>query len=193
MFIQRSLQLKKKAFDRTITELKQRTADEAVADNLLQEIGSLVQERKAIQRKLSTTYSLGRDKPVPASERLLPLRRGEMRSYSFQDARKESVTTIFHTLSSETSSAESSISISSSGTSSGRETGKSFLDKGKAPLEEDSLSSSSSEQETTRSSGLGGAPVNAELEMRRRELCDSRNNERKSSWLKRRRALSSTN
>ncbi|KAK4802027.1 hypothetical protein SAY86_000230 [Trapa natans] len=155
----RSLQLKKKAVDRTITELKKKAAEEAVEDNLLEEIGSLVQERKTIQGKLSTTYSLGRDKPVIASEHLLlPLQGCEMRSFSFQDARKQSITTMFHTLSSsEASSADSSTSIRSSSTGSGEATTEvSFLDKGKAPIEEESLSSGSSEMEMRRLRGGDG-------------------------------------
>ncbi|OWM84678.1 hypothetical protein CDL15_Pgr027465 [Punica granatum] len=186
----RSLQLTKKAFDRTITELKQKAGEEAVSDKVLQEIGDLVQEREAVQRKLSTTYSLGRDpKPVSGSERLLPLQGSKMKSYSFRDARKESVTTIFHTLS-ETSSAESS-------SSGGSERGACFRDKGKAPFEEEEDESSSSgtlEPETTRSTGLTGnlLTLNAGLEPRREEVADPRNNERKNFWLKRR-TLSSTN
>ncbi|XP_031391140.1 protein GAMETE EXPRESSED 3 [Punica granatum] len=186
----RSLQLTKKAFDRTITELKQKAGEEAVSDKVLQEIGDLVQEREAVQRKLSTTYSLGRDpKPVSGSERLLPLQGSKMKSYSFRDARKESVTTIFHTLS-ETSSAESS-------SSGGSERGACFRDKGKAPFEEEEDESSSSgtlEPETTRSTGLtvNLLTLNAGLEPRREEVADPRNNERKNFWLKRR-TLSSTN
>ncbi|KAL6143713.1 hypothetical protein ACLB2K_054408 [Fragaria x ananassa] len=65
----RSLRLKKKAFDRTITELEQKAANEAVAnDEALHKLGSLLQEREGIKRKLSTTYSLGRDRITSSSE-----------------------------------------------------------------------------------------------------------------------------
>ncbi|KAF2313748.1 hypothetical protein GH714_013135 [Hevea brasiliensis] len=105
---QRSLQLKKKAFDRTITELKQKAAEEAVANEVIEELGDLVRERQGIERKLSTTYSLGRDGNGQQSKSLLPVHDGKTtRSYSFQSAKKESVT-IFHTLSDTTSSGESS-------------------------------------------------------------------------------------
>nr|TKS07531.1 hypothetical protein D5086_0000112960 [Populus alba] len=57
----RSLQLKKKEFDRTITQLEKKAANEAVAHEVIEEIGDLVRERESISRKLSTTYSLGRD------------------------------------------------------------------------------------------------------------------------------------
>lgn len=105
---QRSLQLKKKSFDDTITELEQKAAEEAVANEALERISDLVRERKEIERKLSTTYSLGRDRVSSRSKPLLPLLHdGKARSYSFQGAENESVT-IFHTLSDTSSSRESS-------------------------------------------------------------------------------------
>ncbi|KAK8682504.1 hypothetical protein V6N13_054890 [Hibiscus sabdariffa] len=98
---------KRKAFDRTITELEQKATEEAVANEAtMEELGELVRERQGIERKLSTTYSLGRDETVSNPNSVLPLYSGRTRSYSFQRARKESVT-IFHTLS-KTSSEESS-------------------------------------------------------------------------------------
>ncbi|XP_048328207.2 protein GAMETE EXPRESSED 3 [Ziziphus jujuba] len=104
----RSLQLKKKSFDDTITELEQKAAEEAVTNEALERISDLVRERKEIERKLSTTYSLGRDRVSSRSKPLLPLLHdGKARSYSFQGAEKESVT-IFHTLSDTSSSRESS-------------------------------------------------------------------------------------
>ncbi|KAL2499783.1 Protein GAMETE EXPRESSED 3 [Abeliophyllum distichum] len=102
----RSLRLQKQAFDRTITELEQKAAEEAVAHGVLEKLGDLVKEREGIKRKLSTTYSLGRDGAEPRSKSLLPLYDGETKSYSFQGSKKESVT-VFHTLS-DTSSADSS-------------------------------------------------------------------------------------
>ncbi|GMI92976.1 hypothetical protein HRI_002966900 [Hibiscus trionum] len=103
----RSLQLKKKAFDRTITELEQKATKEAVADEAtMEELGELVRERQCIERKLSTTYSLGRDETHSNLKSVLPLYSGRTGSYSFRREKKESVT-IFHTLS-KTSSEESS-------------------------------------------------------------------------------------
>ncbi|GAY46217.1 hypothetical protein CUMW_095280 [Citrus unshiu] len=104
----RSLQLKKKAFDRSITELEKKVAEDAVANEVIKKISSLVRERRSVERKLSTTYSLGRDEAAASSESksLPPVYDAKSRSYSFQGAKKESVT-IFHTLSA-TSSAESS-------------------------------------------------------------------------------------
>ncbi|GMJ08475.1 hypothetical protein HRI_004516700 [Hibiscus trionum] len=102
-----SLQLKKKAIDRAITELEQKATEEAVANEAtMEELGDLVRERQGIERELSTTYSLARDETVSNPKSVLPLYSGRTRSYSFQRAKKESVT-IFHTLSN-TSSDESS-------------------------------------------------------------------------------------
>ncbi|KAE8694886.1 putative Serine-threonine protein kinase, plant-type [Hibiscus syriacus] len=103
---QRSLQLKKKAFDRTITELEQKATEEAVTNEAtMEELGELIQERRGIERKLSTTYSLGRDKTVSNPKSVLPLYSGGTRSCSFQRAKQGSFT-IFHTLGN-TSSEES--------------------------------------------------------------------------------------
>lgn len=99
---QHSLRLQKKAFDRTITELEKKAAEETATNPMLEKLGELVQEREGIQRKLSTTYSLGRDATVLRRKALLPLYDGKTKSYSFQGARKESIT-IFHTVSDDSS------------------------------------------------------------------------------------------
>ncbi|PPR95848.1 hypothetical protein GOBAR_AA24819 [Gossypium barbadense] len=102
----RSLQLKKKAFDRTITELEHKATGEAVAtEETKEELGKLVRERQGIERKLSTTYSLGRDERVSNPKSVLPLYTGRP-SYSFQRAKKGSVT-IFYTLSNTSSEGSS--------------------------------------------------------------------------------------
>lgn len=100
---QRSLQLQKKAFDRTITELEQKAANEVARTEVIEQLGDLVREREGIERKLSSTYSLGRDETAQGS--LLPLSDRTTRSYSFRDANKESIT-VFHTVS-DVSSADS--------------------------------------------------------------------------------------
>ncbi|XP_022884264.1 protein GAMETE EXPRESSED 3-like [Olea europaea var. sylvestris] len=102
----RSLRLQKQAFDRTITELEQKAAEEAVAHEVLEKLSDLVKEREGIKRKLSTTYSLGRDRAEPKSKSLLPVYNGKTKSYSFQGSMKESFT-VFHTFS-DSSSADSS-------------------------------------------------------------------------------------
>ncbi|KAL3833434.1 hypothetical protein ACJIZ3_008170 [Penstemon smallii] len=122
----RSLRLQKKSFDRTITELEQKASEEAVANEVLEKLSDLVKEREDIKRKLSTTYSLGRDGEKSRSKSLLPLYDGKTKSHSFQDSKKGSVT-IFHTLSDSTNSED-----------------EEFIDeaklKGKAIVEEESCS-----------------------------------------------------
>lgn len=97
--------------DKTITELEQKAAEEAVGNEVLQELGDLVRKREGIERKLSSTYSFGRDREKTQTPSFLPLYDAETKSYSFQGRRKESVT-LFHTLS-DTSSRERSTSDSS--------------------------------------------------------------------------------
>ncbi|TKY50057.1 GAMETE EXPRESSED 3 [Spatholobus suberectus] len=101
-----SLRLKKKALDRTITELEQKAAEETVDNEVFEKLGDIVRERECIERKLSTTYSLGRDRTGPQPKPMLPVHMGKTRSYSFQDAKQKNVA-MFHTLS-DTSSSESS-------------------------------------------------------------------------------------
>ncbi|XP_020554788.1 protein GAMETE EXPRESSED 3 [Sesamum indicum] len=105
----RSLLSQKKAFDRMITDLELKASEEAVANEVLETLSDLVKEREDIKRKLSTTYSLGRDGEKSRSKFLLPLRYGKSRSYSFQGSKNESIT-IFHTLSETTSSGDYSSS-----------------------------------------------------------------------------------
>ncbi|XP_026378186.1 protein GAMETE EXPRESSED 3-like [Papaver somniferum] len=72
----RSLQEDLKVFDRAITKQKQNAAvgDEASRHEAMEKLGILVKERDGIARKLSTTYSLGRDKCNESiSKSVLPL------------------------------------------------------------------------------------------------------------------------
>ncbi|CAL0318782.1 unnamed protein product [Lupinus luteus] len=101
----RSLRLKKKAFDRTITELEQKAAEEEVDNEVFEKLGDVVREKECIERKLSSMYSLGRDKTHSQSKSLLPLHKGKTKTYSFKGANEN--VAIFHTLS-DTSSIESS-------------------------------------------------------------------------------------
>ncbi|KAK8510407.1 hypothetical protein V6N12_011773 [Hibiscus sabdariffa] len=131
-----SLQLKKKALDRTITELEQKATEEAVANEaIMEELGELVRERQGIERKLSTTYSLGRDETVSNPKSVLPLYSGRTRSYSFQREKKESVT-IFHIL----SNASSDESSSGRDHVSDSEVEEELVDKEKAAIEDESSS-----------------------------------------------------
>ncbi|XP_073311406.1 protein GAMETE EXPRESSED 3-like isoform X2 [Primulina huaijiensis] len=104
----RSLRLQQKEFDRAITELEQKVSDEAVTNGVLETLNDLVKEREGIKRKLSTTYSLGRDGEKSGLKTVLPLYDGTSRSHSFQASKKESVT-IFHTPTDSVSSGDSSL------------------------------------------------------------------------------------
>ncbi|KFK25836.1 hypothetical protein AALP_AA8G168400 [Arabis alpina] len=92
----RLLHRKRREIDRTITRLQnESTADEFVVDK----IGDLVQERENVKRKLSSTYSLGRDIDE-SKDHVLPLYGGGSRSFSFRSRENESIT-IFETPSDE--------------------------------------------------------------------------------------------
>ncbi|XP_073136795.1 protein GAMETE EXPRESSED 3 [Henckelia pumila] len=105
----RSLRLQQKEFTRAITELEQKASEEAVANGVLEKLNDLVKEREGIKRKLSTTYSLGRDGEKSGSKTILPLYDGTSRSHSFQDGSKKESVTIFHTPTDSVSSSDSSL------------------------------------------------------------------------------------
>ncbi|KAL8247048.1 hypothetical protein R6Q59_008264 [Mikania micrantha] len=83
-----SLRLQKKVFDRTITELEKKTAEGSSTNEMLEKLGDLVKEREGIERKLSTTYSLGRDATSPQSSSLIPLSDKKTKSLSFKTGQK---------------------------------------------------------------------------------------------------------
>ncbi|XP_052111110.1 protein GAMETE EXPRESSED 3 isoform X4 [Arachis duranensis] len=134
-----SLQLKKKALDRTITELERKATEEAADREVLDKLVDMSKEREGIQRKLSTTYSLGRDKSDSHARSILPLQTGKTKSYSFQGTRGKNMT-MFHTMS-DTSSSESSYEGETSMLGNKDSSTKA---KTKALMMEDSSSSSSS-------------------------------------------------
>lgn len=104
--IQCSLQLQKKALVKTISELEKKSAEESVDNEVYQKLGDTVRKKENIERKLSTTYSLGRDRTNSKSKSMLPLQIGKRKSYSFQGAKKQKLK-MFDTL----SDASSEISI----------------------------------------------------------------------------------
>ncbi|XP_021888000.1 protein GAMETE EXPRESSED 3 isoform X3 [Carica papaya] len=206
----RSLQLKKKAFDRTITELQQKAAEEAAASEVIEALGNLVREREGVQRKLSSKYSLGGDRAGSQSKSLLPpLYGSKTRSYSFQAAKKESTVTIFHTLSN-TSSKESSSESDTSWSSDQENNILTSKGKAKAAMETENSSSgdellkkdyerspsqpaSSSTQYGTESLYLEQKSGGKKLDDDDREVVEFMPRNRRSQWLKRRRTMSSTN
>uniref|UniRef100_A0A7N2KWP2 Protein GAMETE EXPRESSED 3 n=1 Tax=Quercus lobata TaxID=97700 RepID=A0A7N2KWP2_QUELO len=198
----RSLQLKKKVFDRTITELEQKAAEQAVANEVFEKLGDMVREREGIERKLSTTYSLGRDRAGSQSKSMLPVYDGKTRSYSFLGSKKESAT-VFHTLS-DTSSEESGSEKDTHWGFHEEELAAKAKAKAKAPIEVESSSDDgiyetdyqSSPSETTSSSRgfinpLNGVQESGEVKLHDKEVKSMQTGSRLS--LKRRRALSSTN
>lgn len=130
-----------------ITELEQNATEEAVGNEVVEKLGDLVKEREGISRKLSTTYSLGRDGVKSRSRSLLPLRDGKTRSYSFQGSKKESVT-IFHTLSDSDSDSDSD------------EVGAKARAKGKGPVEEESCSDDEIYDSSSDSEGFASPLMN---------------------------------
>ncbi|KAK1280749.1 Protein GAMETE EXPRESSED 3 [Acorus gramineus] len=86
-------------------ELEQKASQDIAGNEVLEKLGDMVKARDGIERKLSTTYSLGRDSIISGSKSVLPLYDGKQRSYSFQSSKKASVT-IFNTTS-DLSSSES--------------------------------------------------------------------------------------
>lgn len=104
--LQSLLRLQKKVFDITITYLKKQTAEGTSSNEMLEKLGDLVKEREGIERKLSTTYSLGRDVTSPRSESLIPLSDKKTKS-PFKSGQNEGVD-IFHATS-DTSSDDDSI------------------------------------------------------------------------------------
>jgi len=77
-----------------------------VDNEVYQKLGDIVRKKENIERKLSTTYSLRRDRTNSRSKSMLPLQIGKTKSYSFQGTKKQKLT-MFETMSD--ASSESSI------------------------------------------------------------------------------------
>lgn len=107
-----------------------------MGNEVVENMGHMVRERESIERKLSSTYSLGRDRPGLQPKSLLPLYDGKTRSLSFQG--------VFHTLS-DTSSEDSS----SSSSSFNEDKDSAFKGKGKAPIIEVGSSSDETDYQTS--------------------------------------------
>nr|XP_043633515.1 protein GAMETE EXPRESSED 3 [Erigeron canadensis] len=123
-----SLRFQKKVFDRTITELEKKAAEGPSTNEMLEQLDDLVKERETIERKLLTTYSLGRDTTSPEPKPLLPLSDKKTKSFSNKTEQKDSVT-MFNTMD-DTSSEDGESNEEVDKTES----------KGKAPLETESSS-----------------------------------------------------
>ncbi|MQL82828.1 hypothetical protein Taro_015304 [Colocasia esculenta] len=153
-----SLHLRKKEFKRMISELEGKATEESMANQVLGQLEDMVKAKEGIEKKLSTSYSLGRDGTGSRRTSLLPLYDGKTKSYSFHSGKKESVT-IFNTLSDTATSTERSDGGSSGSdgdfsSSDDREEEHSYSSgdgettaKGKAPVEDGASSSSRTLQE----------------------------------------------
>jgi len=74
---------------KTISELEKKSAEESVDNEVYRKLGDIVRKKENIERKLSTTYSLGRDRRNSKSKSMLPLQIGKRKSYSFQGTKKQ--------------------------------------------------------------------------------------------------------
>jgi sporulation-control protein spo0M len=124
---------------KTISELEKKAAEESVDNEVFQKLGDIVRKKESIERKLSTTYSLGRDRTNSKSKSMLPLQIGKPKSYSFQGEKKQKLK-MFHTLSdtSSDSSTEEETNMFEAIDSSAK-------DKGKTPMVEVASNSSNDE------------------------------------------------
>jgi hypothetical protein len=124
---------------KTISELEKKAAEESVDNEVFQKLGDIVRKKESIERKLSTTYSLGRDRTNSKSKSMLPLQIGKPKSYSFQGTKKQKLK-MLHTLSdtSSDSSTEEETNMFEAIDSSAK-------DKGKTPMVEVASNSSNDE------------------------------------------------
>jgi len=60
-----------------------------VDNEVYQKLGDIVRKKENIERKLSSTYSLGRDRTNSKSKSMLPLQIGKRKSYSFQGTKSD--------------------------------------------------------------------------------------------------------
>ncbi|KAM0945860.1 putative quinoprotein alcohol dehydrogenase-like superfamily [Dioscorea sansibarensis] len=91
-----SLHKKKRKIGKMISELEEKP----VTNEVLEHLGELVKAKEGVEKKLTTSYSLGRDSVGSKRWSILPLYDGSSRGHSFRSAKKETVT-IFRTLSSD--------------------------------------------------------------------------------------------
>lgn len=95
---------------------------------MLENLGHMVRAKEVIERKLSTTYSLGRDRTKSQSKSILPLYDRKTKSFSFRSTKKENATTV-NTLS-DSSSEDCSICEKAT-----KSLYAGLPNKGKAPME----------------------------------------------------------
>lgn len=91
---QYSLHKKKRTLSKMISELE----DKPATNEVLEQLGELVKAKDGVEKKLTTSYSLGRDSVGSKRHSILPLYDGSSRGHFFRSTKKETVT-IFKTLS----------------------------------------------------------------------------------------------
>ncbi|XP_073007687.1 protein GAMETE EXPRESSED 3 [Typha latifolia] len=101
----RSLHSKRKTLNKMISKLELKAKDDNTINEGLEQLGEIVKAKEGVERKLSTSYSLGRDRISSKQGSILPLYSGRTNSHSFHSSRKESVT-IFNTFSDTSTSEE---------------------------------------------------------------------------------------
>ncbi|KAL6842517.1 hypothetical protein ACP4OV_027361 [Aristida adscensionis] len=105
----RSLHNKRKVLGRKISELEQKVDEDAISSEALEHLGEMVKAKKGVERKLYTSYSLGRDTlGFKQGSSILPLYQGKYKSHSFRSSQRESIT-VFSTFS-DTSTSDSGTS-----------------------------------------------------------------------------------
>lgn len=211
----RSLHSKRRVLGKIISELEQKAAQDASSNETLEHLGEMVKAKECVERKLYTSYSLGRDVLGlrRGSSSILPLYNGKHKSHSFHGTQRESIT-IFNTLSDSSSLEEdrtSSSYSSSSGSYSGSSSGDMEFDTGSRSAGEAGAGPSNTAVVTEGDQDKLPAdvessyqvfmnPLYAQGESSRRSLSEREeflmpqgSAPTKRMWLKRRRTLSSTN
>ncbi|KAM3330948.1 hypothetical protein ACQJBY_027197 [Aegilops geniculata] len=124
----RSLHSKRRVLGKIISELEQKAVkdvEDASSNETLEQLGEMVKAKDGVERKLYTSYSLGRDVlGLRQGSSILPLYNGKHKSHSFHGAHRESIT-VFNTLS-ESSTSEDRTSSSYSSDSGSCSSGSSF-------------------------------------------------------------------
>ncbi|KAM0849970.1 hypothetical protein ACQ4PT_053378 [Festuca glaucescens] len=211
----RSLHSKRRVLGNIISELEQKAAQDASSNETLEHLGEMVKAKECVERKLYTSYSLGRDVLGlrRGSSSILPLYNGKHKSHSFHGAQRESIT-IFNMLSDSSSLEEdrtSSSYSSSSGSYSGSSSGDMEFDTGSRSAGEAGAGPSNTADVTEGDQDKLPAdvessyqvfmnPLYAQGESSSRSLSEREeflmpqgSAPTKRMWLKRRRTLSSTN
>ncbi|VAH77368.1 unnamed protein product [Triticum turgidum subsp. durum] len=209
----RSLHSKRRVLGKIISELEQKAVEDASSNETLEQLGEMVKAKDGVERKLYTSYSLGRDVlGLRQGSSILPLYNGKHKSHSFHGAHRESIT-VFNTLS-ESSTSEDRTSSSYSRGSGSCSSGSSFEEmelerrsksaeeavpsediakeaQDKLPVEVASSYQAFMKPLYVQGESSSKSPLQREefpMETMRQDLAPT-----KRMWLKRRRSLSSTN